>query len=114
MDLHYGFRREYRKRRMARLRSLGKPTQDQGDRLVLIEQGKHAQLAIGYTDQVIFHLEEVILGKLVNKHRAGTLTEADMRGGIGEIAGLRNLVHALKGDMQKARIAQDEEMKGGN
>ena len=98
---------------MAKLRSLAKVTQNQSERLILIEQGRHAQVAIAYAEGVIRHLEEGIVQQLVHKHRSGSLTNEDMRGKIGEIAGFRNLIHALRTDIKNAHIAQEEEMKGG-
>lgn len=99
---------------MAKLRGLAKATQNQSERLILIEQGRHAQVAIAYSEGVIRSLEENIILYLLNKHRSGSLTEAEMRGKVGEIAGFRNLIHALRTDIKNAHIAQEEEMKGGN
>lgn len=99
---------------MAKLRGLARVTQNQGERQILIEQGRHAALAINYTERVVHALEEGVILFLLNKHRSGTLTEADMRGKVGEIAGFRNLIHALKTDIKHGHIAQEEEMRNGD
>lgn len=90
---------------------VGKITQE--DRHVLMEQGRHANVALGYMNQVIGRLEETVISRLVAKHGSGTISEADLRGGIGEIAGYRNVLVALRIDVQRANKAQEEEMNNG-
>lgn len=86
---------------------------DQQDRHQSIEQGRFAQTALGYMQIAIGGLEEIVISRLVAGHRSGKVTEAELRGGLGEIVGYRNVLQALKNDVQRASIAMEEEMRDG-
>lgn len=78
-----------------------------------MEDGKHAQVAFAYTRQLVSELEEGVIQRLIAKHSSGSLSDAELRGGIGEIAGLRNLLKRQEGVVQKGFRASEEELKHG-
>jgi len=95
---------------MVRPQDLNKLSSIQNDRLVSIEQGRHAQAALGYTQATIARLEQAILTLLISKHHSGNLSEGEMRGAVGEIAGLRRLATSLIGDIRRGEAAAEKEI----
>lgn len=87
---------------------------NQHDNLVRIEQGKGAGVALAFTRSAVAELTDRIISSLVSQHRSGTSTEASLRGGVGEIAGLRNLIAHFENQVSKGFISTEEEVANGD
>tara|TARA_R100001530_G_C4283861_1_gene146294 strand:+ start:352 stop:642 length:291 start_codon:yes stop_codon:yes gene_type:complete len=67
----------------------------------VVHRGQMAQALQGGLEVRLLDQEYDIVTKLVNGHKMGTLTDTDLRGAIGEIAGIRSVLDTLDADIRR-------------
>lgn len=76
--------------------------------LARVNKGRMAQLLHGNLEEVIEQTEYEIISRLISQYRAGTLTDHQLRGSIGEIAGIRALLSHLDGAARRGLMAAED------
>jgi len=80
------------------------------DTLDAVDSGQTARLVRGTTEEWLIGQEEDMIQSLVNKYRSGTLTDFDLRGSIGEIAGLRRFREHLETTIRIGVLEAEKEL----
>ena len=78
--------------------------------LSTINRGRMAQLLSGNLQEVVDQQEYDIISLLIGQYRAGTLTDPQLRGSIGEIAGIRALLDRLDSTTRRGFMAAEEKV----
>jgi len=81
--------------------------------LEMISRGNVSQHIRNSLTDKLFDLEYTIITNLVYSYRRGDLTDNTLRGGIGEIAGLRELARSLETDIRRGNAEAEKEYAHG-
>jgi hypothetical protein len=74
-----------------------------------IHQGQTSQAVKLEVQEVIFKRENDVMNRLIAAHRSGELTTDNLRGSIGEIAGLRSVLEELERSIRRG-ISETEKV----
>lgn len=80
------------------------------ENLQSVHDGKTARLIRNTTEDFLLDQEESIITALIREYRAGTLTNDNLRGSIGEIAGLRSFREYLEIKIRKGIMSAEQEL----
>lgn len=86
---------------------------DQEKRFALTKKGRFAQAHRADINERVDAQEKQIIRSLVSSYRAGTLTDFELRGKIGEIVGLHNLLGKMQTEVKLGIMADNEEKSRG-
>ncbi len=86
---------------------------EQERRLTAVKKARFAQVYRADIKDRVEDQEKRIIRSLVSSYRAGTLTDFELRGKIGEIAGLHDLLSKMKTDVKLGIMAEEEEKSSG-
>ena len=75
-----------------------------------VDNGQTARLVRGTTEDWLIGQEEDIIQSLINKYRSDTLTDSDLRGSSGEIAGLRRFREHLETTIRIGVLEAEKEL----
>jgi hypothetical protein len=78
-----------------------------------IHSGQQSRIIRNTTETYLIDREDDIVQQLVVKYRANQLTDAELRGRIGEIAGLRGFREYLETSIQKGTIEAERAHSDG-
>lgn len=85
----------------------------QEKRFALTKKGRFAQAYRADINERIEEQEKRIINSLVTSYRAGTLTDFELRGKIGEIVALHDLTRKMETDVKLGIMAEKEEKSRG-
>lgn len=76
-----------------------------------INEGQVARLVRSHVEDFAFDKERNIITNLIKHYRGDTLTNDRLRGGIGEIAGLRSFVEYLETKVRQGEAELEKSME---
>jgi len=78
-----------------------------------IHSGQQSRIIRNSTEAYLIDREDAIVQQLVVRYRTNELTDAELRGKIGEIAGLRGFREHLETSIQKGMIEAERAHRDG-
>ena len=84
---------------------------DLDNRVASIQKGQVARLIRNTTEDWLTDREYDLIANLTNKYRSGTLTNDDLRGTFGEIAGLRFFREYLETQIRRGMSSPNVEIQ---
>lgn len=79
---------------------MSQPTEEEISR---IQEAQAARILRTTMTDIVIELQEDIMDRLVSRYRSGELSDEEMRGAIGELAGMKGLLEALDVKVRKSR-----------